>query len=75
MPPKPFGTCCKDMEHAPTAVPETFFRVADNGVFYLTVGAIMTENGPGYFDQAVLFCPFCGVALQTREEIAKATNA
>ena len=72
MPEKPFGTCCKDMEHARTAVPDSFFRVEDNGVFYMVVGMMMTENGPGFFDQAVLFCPFCGIALQTREAIAKA---
>ena len=72
MPAIPFGTCCKDMEHARTAVPESFFRVAENGVFYLVVGMVKTEDGPGYFDQAVLFCPFCGVALQTREGIARA---
>jgi hypothetical protein len=72
MPLKPFGSCCKDMDDARTKVPESFFRVADNGVFYLVVGTQMTEDGPAYFDHAVLFCPFCGVALQTRDEIARA---
>jgi hypothetical protein len=68
----PFGTCCKDMEHARTAVPQSFFRVEDNGVLYLTVGMVQTEQGPGFFDQAVFFCPFCGTALQTRDEVSRA---
>jgi len=69
---QPFGNCCEDMVHARTKAPESFFRVAENGVFYLTVGMVMTEDGAGYFDQAVLFCPFCGTALQTRGAIARA---
>jgi len=50
------------------------FRVEGNGVLYLSVGYVMTENGPGWFDQAVLFCPFCGAQLQTRESIAAAAK-
>ena len=56
-----------------TQVPNSFFRVADNGIFYLTVGYVNTNDGPGFFDQAVLYCPFCSMALQTQEEIAKRT--
>jgi hypothetical protein len=41
----------------------------ENGVLYLAVGYAVTENGTGWFDQAVLFCPFCGQQLQTAEEI------
>ena len=58
-----------------TEVPESFFRTEENGIFYLTVGYVTTENGPGFFDQAVLFCPFCGSALQTKEEIAAKASA
>ena len=72
MPAQPLGTCCNDMVHARSTVPESFFRIEDNGVMYLTVGMAMTDDGPGYFDQAVLFCPFCGTALQTKDEIARA---
>ena len=71
MPARPLGNCCKDMADARTAGTESFFRIETNGVLYLTVGMVMTEQGPGYFDQAVLFCPFCGAALQTKEEIAR----
>ena len=66
----PFGSCCKDLKDAMTEVPESFFRVEDNGVLYLTVGYVQREEGPGFFDQAVLHCPFCGKQLQERAEIA-----
>jgi hypothetical protein len=70
-----FGSCCKDLDDAMTQVPRSFFRVEDNGVLLLTVGYVQTEQGPGWFDQAVLFCPFCGVQLQTREAIARISQA
>jgi len=50
--------------------PESFIRIDDNGVLYVTVGYMETEKGPGFFDQAVIFCPFCGKQLQTKEDIA-----
>ena len=51
-----------------------FFVQKDNGVLYLTVGGVKTDRGMGWFDQAVLFCPFCGTQLQTREEIKLAAQ-
>ena len=65
-----FGTCCKELWDAINEPPESFFRVEDSGVLYLTIGYAPTEHGPGFFDQAVLFCPFCGKQLQTREAIS-----
>jgi len=65
-----FGACCKDLRDAMTGVPESFFRIEGNGVLYLSVGYVQTERGPGFFDQAVKYCPFCGRQLQTAEEIA-----
>jgi hypothetical protein len=65
-----FGTCRSDLKAAMTEVPESFFRIEENGIFFLTVGYVATENGPGFFDQAVMFCPFCGTRLQTKEECA-----
>jgi hypothetical protein len=50
------------------------FVQPDNGVLYLAVGKLVTEEGTGWFDQAVLFCPFCGMQLQTREEIKAKTS-
>ncbi len=68
-----FGTCCKDLKDAmdKKIVPNSFFRIEENNVLYQTVGYIDTENGPGYFDQAVIYCPFCGTKLQDKEEIQK----
>ena len=51
-------------------LPNSMFRVEENGVLYLTVGFVETEQGPGWFDRAIIFCPFCGKQLQTNEEIA-----
>jgi len=49
----------------------SLFRTEENGVLYLSVGYLATQQGPGWFDQAVLFCPFCGTQLQSRERIAE----
>ncbi len=70
-----FGTCCKDMADALALPPQKFFRVEDNGVLYLTIGYLQTDKGPGFYDQAVIFCPFCGTQLQTKEQIAAVANA
>ena len=48
---------------------QKFLRVSEQGVLYLTVGSIETEQGTGWMDQAVLFCPFCRATLQTKEDI------
>ena len=69
---QPFGTCCPDMQHATTHGASHLIRMEDNGVIYMAVGVAETPDGLGWFDQAVLFCPFCGVELQTREEVARA---
>jgi hypothetical protein len=65
-----FGSCCSDLRDAITSVPQSFFRAEANGVLYLAVGYTPTPHGPGFFEQAVLYCPFCGRQLQTREAIA-----
>jgi hypothetical protein len=66
-----FGSCCKDLRDVMDSKFESFFRIEDNGVLYLTVGYISTEDGPGFFDAAVIFCPFCGQRLQDKDEIAR----
>ncbi|MEX0614219.1 MAG: hypothetical protein WD229_19015 [Pirellulales bacterium] len=60
----------QDLKDAMGQPPIRFFRVEDNGVLYLTVGYMQTDQGPGFYDQAVIFCPFCGKQLQSRESIA-----
>jgi hypothetical protein len=69
-----FGSCCKDLSDA-IKVENSFFRVESNGVLYFTVGYVKTAQGPGFFDQAVLFCPFCGKQLQTKADIASRSKA
>jgi hypothetical protein len=65
--------CCKDLTDAMTGPSNSFFRIEENGVLYLTVGYVQTTDGPGWFDQAVIFCPFCGTRLQDREAIQKSS--
>src|SRR5262245_25115067 len=67
---RPFEACCKDLHDAMNQPPNSMFRVEENGVLYLAVGYEVTEDGPAWFDQAVLFCPFCGTGVQTREEVS-----
>jgi hypothetical protein len=64
-----FGSCCKELKDAMTVPPNSLFHVSKWGVLYLTVGYVQAEQGLGWMDQAVIFCPFCGKHLQTREEI------
>jgi len=45
---------------------QKFLWTSEDDVLYLTVGNVETEQGTGWMDQAVLFCPFCGKQLQTR---------
>jgi len=66
-----FGSCCSDLIDAMTSPPNSFFRVEENGVLYLTIGYMPTAQGSAWFDQAVLFCPFCGSQLQDRDEIRR----
>ena len=71
-----YGSCCKDLHDAMISVPHSLFRVEDNGVLYLTVGYEQTPQGTAWFDQAPIFCPFCGSQIQDREEIRiKASQA
>jgi hypothetical protein len=63
--------CCNDLFDAMTSPPVSFFRIEGNGVLYLTVGYIQTDEGTGWFDQAVIFCPFCGTKVQDKDEIKR----
>lgn len=71
-----FGTCCHDLKDAldTTKVPNSFFIVSENNVLYQTIGYVNTPKGTGYFDQAVIYCPFCGNKLQDKDEIKKKSN-
>jgi hypothetical protein len=68
---KPFGSCCTELMDAIRIPPHSLLRIEENGVLYLTIGYAETDAGVGWFDQAVLFCPFCGTQLQEREQIRR----
>ncbi len=72
---KVFGSCCSELKEAMTATPSSLFQVEDNGVLYLTVGYVQTKKGISWFQHAALFCPFCGVKLQDRDEIGRRAGA
>ncbi len=72
---KTFGSCCDNLAECLT-VPNSFFRhEPDNDVWYLTIGFVDTPQGPGYFDHALLHCPFCGAKLQDKDEVARKSLA
>ena len=71
--------CCSDMRETLTELPrevEPLVRRDEEagGNLMMTVGLVMTENGPGYFDRAVMYCPFCGTQLQTPESVMEGAN-
>ena len=73
----PFDVCCEHLRDAlfldePRVASN--FCVGENCVFMLSVGITQTEDGPAFFDAAVLFCPFCGKQLQTKEEVFRKAN-
>ena len=69
-----FGTCCSELKDC-TTQPNSMFRVEDNGTLYLSIAYVETEQGIGWFDQAVMFCPSCGKHLQDKEGVADRASA
>ncbi|WP_421693281.1 hypothetical protein [Aestuariivirga sp.] len=70
--PKNDAFCCDNLRRSLAEVPNSTFAVQENGVAYLSVGYVQIDDGGiGWFDQALLFCPFCGIELQTIAEIKK----
>ena len=67
--------CCQDFRDALSIPSISSFRVERNGVLFLTIGSIKTGDEINFYDQAVIFCPFCGTKLQDRNEIALKVNA
>lgn len=52
---------------------QSMLRIAENGILYLSVGYIRTREGAAWMDDAILYCPFCGTQLQTREQVLART--
>ena len=65
-----FGDCCSELREAMNGRFNALIQPFD-GTLFMTVGWIETEDGVGWFDSAVLFCPFCGTRLQTKKEVKK----
>jgi hypothetical protein len=66
-----FGSCCKELKEAMSGNEfEPLIAVGEDGVLYLSVGLIELEDEePGMVDHPLFYCPFCGTALQTAEEV------
>jgi hypothetical protein len=65
--------CCSALQEVVAGLPEpaaSTFYVTDDGVLMMAVGLVATEEGTGYLDQAVMYCPFCGSNLQDAKTIA-----
>ena len=65
------GACCKELAEV-LRLPNSLFRIEPNGVLYLSVAFAETSQGTGWYDQAPLFCPFCGAQIQNRVTIKNA---
>lgn len=79
------GGCCDGMKKAIDGDFRSHFHIQeDNGVLYLSIGHLDIKQGQeympgrtaekdmiGWFDQAVMYCPFCGVELQTKDSIKR----
>ena len=63
--------CCNDLRDALIKPPHSLFTFGQNGVLYHAVGYDIVEGRTAWYDQAVLYCPYCGTKLQDRAEIAK----
>jgi len=68
-----FGECCSELKSAMSGDFEKTFSETD-GVLYVSVGYVNTEGGPGWFDGAVIFCPFCGTKIQDRSGITRSRD-
>ena len=65
----PFGSCCKDLADC-MKQPNALIKTQEDGSLFLTIGYIQTKQGTGWFDHAIIYCPFCGKKLQARERLA-----
>lgn len=65
----PFGSCCKDLADC-MQQPNSLIKTSEDGTLFLTIGYVRTEQGTGWFDHAILYCPFCGRRLQDPKVLA-----
>ena len=63
-----FGTCCEHLRQSMHNKEGSTFRVED-GVLFLTIGIVPMAEEVGHFTKPVRFCPFCGIELQSANDI------
>ena len=64
--------CCNDLREAMTVPEDSLFQIADyesGGILFITTGYTQDLKGIEWFQQAIIFCPFCGQRLQDRDKI------
>jgi hypothetical protein len=72
-----FGNCCEELKDAMSGEEfEPLITVGDEGVLYMSVGLVdlQDEDEPGMVDHPIFFCPFCGTAVQTEEDVRTKTG-
>ncbi len=73
-----FGNCCESLKDALTNQDfEPLMAVDEQGVLYMSVGLLdaVGEDEPNMVDHPMYFCPFCGTALQTEQDVEAKTGA
>jgi hypothetical protein len=66
--------CCSILREVTADLPEPAspsIYLNDDKVLMMVVGIVETENGLGFMDQAVAYCPFCGTHIQDVEALAR----
>ncbi|MEM7692816.1 MAG: hypothetical protein AAF318_00070 [Pseudomonadota bacterium] len=70
----PASPCCATLQEVvagPGGGADPAVFVTDDDVLMMVIGMVDTPGGLGLFDHAVLFCPFCGQALQDADDLTK----
>ena len=67
--------CCQGFQDALQIPGVSSFKVEKNGILFLTIGYTKTNDETSWYEQAVIFCPFCGAQLQDPNEIAQKVQA
>jgi hypothetical protein len=62
--------CCQSFQDAVQIPDISSFKVEKNGILFLSIGYSKTNEETSWYEQAVIFCPFCGKQLQDPNEIA-----
>jgi hypothetical protein len=71
-----FGSCCPTLADAmATSDFEPLVTIGDDDVLYVSVGLVNTEDAqPGLVEFPMLYCPFCGAAVQSAADVERKTG-